>query len=283
MRARVLACVLGLLGVASAARAEQFVLTDVRYVHSAETTSDSHYRVDPSAETPNNWKSPVDYSTGSVHVLLEVKTKPAGNAETQFQVCLSGTPTYACTLQSPVYTKPGRYEWTSKFSELWSPAGKAVDWSKGLDHASLILKDNMNGKPQGDPKYVPSELHVEVAVVSAGSKYTPPDAPVVGAPPDAGSRDAGGADAALAVDQDATVPAVSDEDAAAPVPGGPTQAEAAARDAAAPTTDDSVEPAQAQTDEGASGCALTAGSRQGGLLLALALLLARRRARPHAG
>ena len=45
---------------------------------------DSHYMVAPNADNPKSWTSPVDYSKGSVHIALDVKTKPAGDTPTQF-------------------------------------------------------------------------------------------------------------------------------------------------------------------------------------------------------
>ena len=67
----------GALAASATARAEQFVVAEATYTHSAQTTKDSHYFVDPTDETPPNWASPVDYANGSVHVRLEVKTKPS--------------------------------------------------------------------------------------------------------------------------------------------------------------------------------------------------------------
>jgi hypothetical protein len=153
------------------AQADQFILTDVSYTHSGETTVDSHYHVDPSASTPKNWKSPVDYSTGSAHVRLEVKTKP-GATPTKFQICFEGTPDYACTDQSPTYTTTGTYEWTTPFANFYF--GGTVDWSKGINKVALILKDTNNNKPQGDVKYVPTDLRVEVAIISPGSSFVAP-------------------------------------------------------------------------------------------------------------
>lgn len=169
----------------SSARAEQFIVTDVSYTHSKDTTSDSHYRVAPQSGSPTNWKSPVDYASGSVHVLLEVKTKPAGDTPTKFQICFEGSPGYGCTDQSPTYTKTGTYEWTTKFSAFYLGNG-GPDWGKGVSKVALILKDTANNKPQGDPKYVPTDLRVQVAVISAGASFAPPVEP----------RDAGSGDAA---------------------------------------------------------------------------------------
>jgi uncharacterized protein (TIGR03382 family) len=161
-------------GASSVARAEQFTLVDVSYTHSAETTSDSHYYVMLPSNTPADWTSPVDWSNGSVHLIVDVKTKPAGDAKTKMQVCFEGTPAYACTLQSPTYTTTGKVEWDSPFKDFWY--GGEVDWSKGIKKVPLILKDDQNNKPAGDPKYMPTDLHVQVFLVSPGAKFAPPAA-----------------------------------------------------------------------------------------------------------
>ncbi len=170
-------------GFGSVAHAEQFVLVDVSYTHSEDTTNDSHYYVTLPADTPKDWTKPVDWSKGSVHLILDVKTKPAGDAKTKLQVCFEGTPAYACTLQSPTYTKTGRVEWDSPFADFWY--GGEVNWAQGVKKIPLILKDDANNKPAGDPKYMPTDLHVQVTLVSPGSKFV--------APPAAGSGGAGGA------------------------------------------------------------------------------------------
>src|SRR5882672_1570356 len=85
---------------ARAAHAE-FVVVDATYTHTAQTTTDSHYRVKPPANTPTNWASPIDYASGDAWVRLEVKTKPAGNTPTRFQICFELAVNYACTDQAP--------------------------------------------------------------------------------------------------------------------------------------------------------------------------------------
>jgi hypothetical protein len=174
---------ISMLSVCSLARAEQFVLLDVSYTHSSDTTKDSHYYPKLSADVPKDWTKPVDYAQGSVHIVLDVKTKPAGDTPTKFQICFEGTPSYGCTAQSPTYTKTGRVEWDSPFSGFWYES--TVDWSQGIKQMPLILKDTMNNKPAGDPKYMPTDLHVQVTLVSAGAKFAPP-------PPAAGSGGSGG-------------------------------------------------------------------------------------------
>ncbi|HMI89856.1 MAG TPA: hypothetical protein VK509_00770, partial [Polyangiales bacterium] len=186
----------------SLAYAEQFVLTDIEYTHSTTTTKDSHYYPTLPANTPKNWVTPVDYAHGSVHIVLDVKTKPPGDAPTKLQVCFEGTPSYACTEQSPTYTTARRVEWDSPFSGFWYES--TVDWTQGTKKMPLILKDDMNNKPHGDVKYMPTDLHVQVTLVAKGSTFVAPPPPTAGsggggaggsAGANSGGAGAGGADA----------------------------------------------------------------------------------------
>jgi MYXO-CTERM domain-containing protein len=192
------------LGCFSSASADQVVVTEVRYVHSATTTSDSHYRLEPLGETPPDLRAPVDYASGSAWVRLEVFTKPS-DAPTRFQVCFEASPTYACTDQAPVYRTTGIYEWETPFSRFYQ--GSLVDWSRGLGRVALILKDDMNRKPAPENvgeeisrMYMPTEVRVTVTLVSPGGTYVPP-APTM---PDAGmlDPDAGAPDAGPALPSD---------------------------------------------------------------------------------
>lgn len=201
-----LTVLVGLLASESA-HADQFVAMDETWEHTADMP-DSHYRVDPSAETPADWTSPVDYTDGTAWVYLEVQTKPTAQ-ETKFQVCFEATPTYACTAQSPTYTTVGTYEWSTKFSDFWSPPNESVDWSQGVNKLANILKDTQNNKPSADnvgpdeaAKYMPTHVRMVVTIVSAGGTYVPPtptgaDAGTAGAPSTGGSggseQDAGSA------------------------------------------------------------------------------------------
>ncbi|HVZ32256.1 MAG TPA: hypothetical protein VG963_07520 [Polyangiaceae bacterium] len=274
------------------ARAEQFIAVDVTYTHAADTTTDSHYYVDPSPSTPANWKAPVDYASGSVHVLLQVKTKPT-NAPTRFQVCFEGTPQFSCTDQSPVYTTTGEYEWTTAFSNFYQPSG--VDWSKGVKRIPLILKDTNNNKPQGDPQYVPTDLRVEVAVLSPGAKYMKPtqdagaagDAGANSGPVDAGAEgphsDAGATapaatDAATGATLDAgRAPTSGNDDARAPAV---SHDAGAASDAGAPLAD-AGDDSEAKHSDSDSGCSTGRGDLQGSLALMTLVALASRRKVRH--
>lgn len=178
------AALLTALGAAAPAGAEQFVVAEATYTHSAETTKDSHYFVPPTPETPANWESPVDYAHGSVHVRLEVKTKPSAEP-TRYQICFEMKQNYCCTNQAPPYTAPGIYEWDTDVEDLWRPG--PVDFAQGIVRNALILKDTENVKPapenvgeETSKLYMPSDLSVTVTVVSAGSEFMPPDEPMPG-------------------------------------------------------------------------------------------------------
>jgi hypothetical protein len=166
---------------ARGARADQFVVAEATYTHSAQTTTDSHYRVKPTAETPVNWQSPVDYTQGSVHVRLDVKTKPSATP-TRYQICFEMKMNYCCTDQAPPYTTIGVYEWDTDVEKLWRPG--PVDFTKGIVQSALILKDTNNVKPSPEnvgaatsALYMPSDLSVTVTVVSNDAVYQPPADP----------------------------------------------------------------------------------------------------------
>jgi hypothetical protein len=256
------------------AHADQFVVVDATYTHSAATTTDSHYRVAPTAQTPKDWTKPVDYANGIAHVVLEVKTKPS-DAATRFQICFEGTPTYACTDQSPPYTAPKTYAWETPIANFYQGDDKKINWADGVNTVALILKDTMNNKPQGDPDYVPTDLHVVVTIVSAGDTYQPPAATSDAGVLDAGARDAGARDAARAPDAG----------------GDHFVIDAGARDAAVTRRDASVDAAPMHSGDGdedagsaptkkADGCAL--GATDASWLLTSLLALAARRRRKRA-
>ncbi len=246
--------------------AAQFVVAEVTYEHSATTTTDSHLRLPPSAETPKNWKAPVDYATaGSVHVRLEVLTKPSAE-KTRFQICFEGTPSYACTDQSPIYTTTGVYTWATPFPSFYQYS--QVDWTKGILKSALILKDDKNVKPApenvGDARsklFMPTKLRVTVTVVSPGSTYVPPVT-----------------DAGVDADADAaTVDAASDAESDVGVTdSGPPDTGVVAGDAGP------VDGAGAAVEDDA-GCSTSARRGPSGLVLlgfvAASLTLARRRGR----
>jgi len=204
--------------VATTARAEQFVVAEAAYTHSAQTTKDSHYRVKPGPDTPPNWQSPVDYTGGSVHVRLEVKTKPS-DTPTRYQICFEMKQNYCCTDQAPIYTQPGVYEWDTLVTKLWRPG--PVDFTQGILQSALILKDTNNVKPAPEnvgqatsDLYMPTDLHVTVTVVSTGSTYEDPNAAsggsgataAAGSAGSVGTSEGGGAGSGGAAGTSATEP-----------------------------------------------------------------------------
>jgi hypothetical protein len=172
---------IALISLAPAAHAEQLVVAEAEYTHSAQTTKDSHYRVEPSAETPPDWTQPVDYAHGSVHVRLEVQTKPS-DTPTRYQICFEMKQNYCCTAQAPIYTVAGVYEWDTAVEDLWRPG--PVDFTQGIVQSALILKDTNNVKPAPEnvgeatsQLYMPTDLHVVVTLVSNGDVYSNGDEP----------------------------------------------------------------------------------------------------------
>ena len=185
------------------ARAEQFVVVDETYTATAQNTDDSHYRVDPRAGSPTNWRSPVDYASGRAHARLEVITKPS-TRKTLYNICYEATPSYACMGYSPAYTAPGVYDFEFPFSTFYQY--NMVDWSKGVRKIALILKDENEAKKQGDPAFYPTKIHITITIVAPGGTYVPPTAMAdagmemdAAMPRDGGAlADAGVADAAIA-------------------------------------------------------------------------------------
>jgi len=274
---------LGVCLCSSVALADQVVVFDQTWDHTADLP-DSHFRMPPSAETPADWVSPVDYSQGSAWVYLEVHTKPT-DEETKFQVCFEATPTYACTAQSPTYTEVGVYEWETAFADFWSPPGELVDWAQGTNNIACILKDTMNGKPSADnvgrevaALYMPTEVRLVVTLVEAGSVYEPPiptgatssgtDAGSDGATTSDGGDESGSTTSAGA--DEATVTAADtgagDDDGPSTVSAGPSTT----------SGDASTETSSAQGDE-SSGCSCATHRDPAGLAWVGVFALVRRR------
>lgn len=208
--------------------AVQFVVTDVTYTHSATTTTDSHLRIAPSAQTPINWVAPVNYTAGgTAHVRLEVFTKPSA-APTRFQICFEANAgSYACTDQAPTYTAPGVYDWVTPMPNFYQFS--TVDWTKGVAKVALILKDDKNGKPAPEnvgptvsAMYMPSNVRVTVTMVSPGGTYVPPPpTPADAGAPDASIGDGGSTDAGSTADGAAALPDAAGTDDAGSSPSAP--------------------------------------------------------------
>lgn len=181
--------------LASPALAGQVVIFDETWVHSADIP-DSHHYIESLETMLDDWTAPIDYTQGTVWIHLEVLTKPT-DTPTRFQLCMEGTPTYACTNQSPVYTDVGVYEWETTFDQMWSPPNEIMDWSQGVNAFACILKDTDNGKPSAGnvgeetaALYMPTQVRMVMTVVEAGSVYMSPSE--MGGESDTGGETDGG-------------------------------------------------------------------------------------------
>lgn len=204
---------LGLLVPALRAHAQdQFVLVDETYTATSANTMDSHYRVDPHAATPSNWRAPIDYASGKVHARLDVIAKPSSK-KTLYNICFEATPSYAC-MPYAMYSTTGVVEIEFPFSSFYQY--NDVDWSKGVRDIALILKDENQTKMQGSPDFYPTTIHATITVIKPGATYVPPADVMMdaGMPEDAGAaqdagepKDAGGTrDAGRPVAADAGKP-----------------------------------------------------------------------------
>lgn len=170
--------VLGLLALAcpSGLSAEQFVLVD----ETRDFRKPFTYFHRP-AETPRNWVSPVNYTEGTVHVRLEVFSKPTGR-ELWFQVCWffpGGGTIHHCTHQDRIkVVGPGVYEMDHAISRMWRSAERTYE--KGISRIMAVCKDN-KGTPIGwkgfagiKEDYFPMKARLTVVVVSKGGTYRRP-------------------------------------------------------------------------------------------------------------
>lgn len=285
MRRTISAIAIAIGSWSSSAAAAQLVVFDAMWEHTANIR-DSHYypRLN---RVPASWVSPVNYSTGSAHVHLEVLTKPTRTL-TKFQVCFEGTPTYACTAQSDSYATTGTLRWATPFSAMWVPPMATMNWANGVERVAVILKDTANGKPSADnvgdaeaAKYMPTRVRMVVTLVTQGSTYVPPGPYDAGAP----VVDAGFADARTDAGVDASVSeadgSAGDEDSGAPIDPDP---DSGSEPGDAEDSGVNRPPNRASDDEDDGGCSFGAASPSarsvfGALGMLLAVALGRRRRR----
>ncbi len=169
------------------AYAQQFTVVDVTYTHGPTNTTDSHYRVRP--QGPTNWRAPIDYASGTIHMHVEVFTKPSTEG-TLWNFCFEGTASYSCA-GTPSYRTPGVYISSQPFSRFYQYT--MLDWSKPIRNVALILKDTMNVKPAPENVgaarsmlFMPTTVRIVLTIVPPGGTYVPPgDAgvPADGPPP----------------------------------------------------------------------------------------------------
>jgi hypothetical protein len=64
---------------------DQFVLVDALHTHTLETKGFSYFALP--ADVPDNWKAPLDFAGGSIHLRLEVIAKPS-DRPVNLQLCV---------------------------------------------------------------------------------------------------------------------------------------------------------------------------------------------------
>ena len=165
----------------------QFVLFDVEFTYTKadaenSTPSKSHYYVTGDKlkpEIPKNWKSPVDYRNGTVHIRVEVKDKPAGSAPTTWTLCYIPNKGqgngYGCTGTS-VFTEEGVYEKDVSMTSFWE--NESIIWEEGIKQMDLVIKDDSGGqghahKRADHEKFFPTTVRITMIQVAAGATYDP--------------------------------------------------------------------------------------------------------------
>jgi hypothetical protein len=179
-----LLCCLLVLGAHDAhAQEGQFVLVDATFTASANNTMSSEYAVAPLPTAPANWRAPVDYAAGTVHVRVRVLEKPS-DMQTLCNVCFKSADTLTCQPYPDPYTKPGVYDSKAEISRFWQY--EVYDWTKPVERVNVVIKDQTGRFVQGNAAYFPTKLHVTVTVVPPGGRYVEPDV-VPGEDADAGA------------------------------------------------------------------------------------------------
>jgi hypothetical protein len=183
---------LWLVGSVGSAHAQpQFLLLDTSYTATAQNTSDSHFAATPGSGVPTNWKSPTDYTQGKAYVELDILQKPSA-VSTLYNICFENDSGAACLPYGPAYTTTGHTAWSADFTSFWN--FDVVDWTQGVTKVSLILKDAMENKKQGDADFYPYEAHVQISIVPKDMTYVAP----MGTGAAGSSADTGGAGGRMA-------------------------------------------------------------------------------------
>jgi hypothetical protein len=263
---------------------DKFIAADATYTATTMNTMNSHYMVMPMTGTPANWKSPVDYSTGSVSVRMEVLEKPS-DKKTLVNICFQGN-VETCMNYPPAYTKPGVITFNGNFSTFWQYS--MFDFSKGIQSVAVSLKDETEMLAQGNADFYPTKVKLTVTVTAkSGATMMPTNDDDAGTPRDAGMpRDAGQIPPGPSTPVDAGVPpatapmnpvgAAAGTGVAAP-PVAPSNAGAPAAAGASAATAGTVAAGAGAPDAGQhrvsqylesdTGCSTTRGGNEGSLWL----------------
>jgi hypothetical protein len=274
------------VAVAAPARAEQMVLFDISYTHTADRNA--HHQVSGAMlNQPSNWTAPINYANGTIHFYQEVETKPS-KLVTIVDFCFISSGGYGCIETLP-YTTTG----VNETERSMAPGGHwyqrdQINFATKIGSIELVLKDPAtytNGCPN-KADCLPSKMRFVATLVSPGGTYqrpTPTPGFDAGAPASDGATpptsDArsttGPGDAPVTYPEPPPTP-----DAAAPDPNPTPRLDAASApkpDATAgPTEQPPPQPPPAKR-RSSSGCSYGGPGRAGLTSLLPLLALARRR------
>lgn len=171
------------------ASAEQFVLVNKVFTH--DQTSLGHVFAFVGKDNlpkgvPTNWKSPVNYCQGKIHIRVEVLSKPTKAKVKYMLYLLSGGhgDEYRAVIGHNLveFTEPGVYEFEEDVSSIFDY--KNVNWEQPIDEMLVSVWDKNNfpidtrwghgGKWDGSPDtslYYPMKVHYTVVVVPEGGKF----------------------------------------------------------------------------------------------------------------
>lgn len=170
---------------AAALAQDQFTLLDATHTHSTDSKAFSFFPIP--AGVPSNWYLPSDYAGGTIHMRLEVFTKPSARG-VNYQICVfqgaRSKENHACA-RYQYFTGPGVYTWDEGVGSLWQ--FNEIDWRQPLTETMLVVKDK-DGNPvddrfgfgglwDGSPDfslYYPMQVRFTAIVVARGSVFMPP-------------------------------------------------------------------------------------------------------------
>ena len=204
-----------LFGSSAVGRAEQFTFFNFEYEATTQNTQDAHYNARAPQYTftqPDSWRSPIDYTQGTVYIEQDVLTKPS-DLDTQVDICfVSAGGRYGCR-STEFYKTTGRVMTVRPASSFYQ--FNQIDWNTKINLVQLIVKDRNNANG-GNPKsaFMPTRMRIAMTFVSQGDTYRPPPGFAAIASDGGAPADAAGPDASA----DAGAPADPPKTDAAPPP-----------------------------------------------------------------
>lgn len=194
----------------AAAQDTQFTLLDTAYIHSTSTKAFSFFPLPPGV--PENWRSPVNYAEGTIHMRLEVLSKPSTRG-VNYQICIfqdeHSSAKHACA-RYQFFAGPGVYTWEQSLPTIFQYGN--LDWSRRMLDTMLVVKDKdgdpvddrfgFGGAWDGSPDfslYYPMEVRFKAVIVAKGATFagwggstTPPPPPPAPPPPSSPPPSSGG-------------------------------------------------------------------------------------------